>query len=205
MARACCSCLRRRDGGHHHYQGTLHRRSLIMRSDLSHSQLHFLLAVSNFYSYLTRNQNVNSHSRNHLHSRHSDFPTQKIYIFPSNPSAKHTHDDVELVYTPIPISSLPMDFRANATEAWVSPNVPRPGSSRHSRTLSELAGYSSSESQDQELQRPLKHHRRHSHGHYNHRRSSRSLSSTRTGRIRLPIESDEGLLPVYYDDSPAKA
>ena len=170
----------------------------------SHTQLHFLLAVSNFYSHLTRTQNLNNHSR-HLPSRHPDFSTQRIYILPSNTSAQRTSDDVELVYTPIPISSLPMDFRANATEAWVSPSVPRPGPSRHSRTLSELTGYSSPESQDQEHHRQLKYHRRHSSSHYSHRRSSRSLSSTRTGRIRLPIQPDEGLLPAYYDDSSTKA
>ena len=161
--------------------------------------------MSNFYSHLTRTQNVNSHSRNHLPSRHPDFPTQRIYILPSNTSAQRTSDDVELVYTPIPIDSLPMDFRANATEAWVSPSVPRPGPSRHSRTLSELTDYNSSESQDPEHYRQLKHHRRHSNSHYSHRRSSRSLSSTRTGRIRLPIQPDEGLLPTYYDDSSTKA
>jgi hypothetical protein len=173
--------------------------SYYVSSDHILPQLHFLLAVSNFYSHLTRIQNVNGYSRNHLHSR------QRIYIFPSNPSTQHTSDDVELVYTPIPISSLPKDYRANATEAWVSPSVPRPGSSRHSRTLSESTGYSSSDSQDQEHQRPLKHHRRYSHSHHSHRRSSRSLSSTRTGRIRLPIQPDEGLLPSYYDDAAAKA
>jgi hypothetical protein len=159
--------------------------------------------VSSFYSYLIRIQNVNS--RNHLHSRHPDFPIQRIYILPTNPTSQRNSDDVELVYTPIPITSLPKDCRANATEAWVSPSIPRAGSLRHARTLSESTGYSSSDSQDQEHQRQQKHHRRHSHSHYNYRRSSRSSSSTRTGHIRLPIQPDEGLLPSYYDDAATKA
>ncbi|KAF8239000.1 hypothetical protein L208DRAFT_173834 [Tricholoma matsutake] len=168
-------------------------------------RLHFLLAVSNFYSHLIRIQNANSHLRNHLHSRHPDFPGQRIYILPSNLSCQRNTDEVELVYTPVPVSSLPKDYRANATEAWVSPSVPRAGSLRHGRTLSESTGYSSSDPQDQEHQRQQKHHRRHSHSYYPHRRSSRSSSSTRTGRIRLPIQPDEGLLPSYYDDAATKA
>jgi len=161
-------------------------------------RLHFLLAVSNYYSQLTRAQHANGHLRNHPHP-------QRIYILPSNHGPQHKGDDVELVYTAVPISSLPKDYRANATEAWVSQSNPRAGSSRHSRTLSESIGYGSSDSQEQEHRCQQKHHRRHSHSHYSHRRSSRSSSSTRTGRICLPVRVDEGLLPSYYDDAATKA
>lgn len=159
--------------------------------------------MSNFYSHLIRSQNVNCLSRNHPLSRHPDFPTQRIYILHSNPSSQRKNNHVELVYTPVPMNSLPKDCRANATEAWVSPSTPRASCMRHSRTLSESTGYSSSDSQEQEHQRHFKHHRRHSHGHYSYHRSSRS--SSRTGHIRLPIQPDEGLLPSYYEDARSKA
>jgi len=168
-------------------------------------RLHFLLAVASFYSHLTRTQHTTNHSRSHSHSRFQDYPTQRIFVLPPSLGSPHRNDDVELVYAPVPLSSLPKDFRSNATEAWLSHSNPRVGASKHVRTLSESTAYCPSDQQDQEHQRQHSHHRRHSHGHCSHRRSSRSSSSTRTGRICLPLLPDEGLLPSYYDNADTKA
>jgi hypothetical protein len=123
-------------------------------------KLHFLFAVSHYYSQLVRH-----------HSCHYHYPPQRILLVPTS---NHDHinevdesaRDVEMVYAPIPKSSLPKELQDKATEAWVS-------------TTS---------------------HGHHHHGrHHRHSRCHRS-SRDRTGRIRLNIMPDEGLLPPY--DSP---
>ena len=117
-------------------------------------QLHFLFAVSHYYSQLIRH-----------HSCHY-YPPQRILLVPAlspnhiNP-IEEIHRDVEMVYAPIPKNSLPKDLQDKATEAWVSTT-----SSSHGR-----------------------HHR---HSRHHHR-----CSKDRTGRIRLDIVPDEGMLPSY--------
>lgn len=92
---------------------------------------------------------------------------QRIYVVPGPTSYRSG----ELVYTAVPLSSLPADVQATAQEAWVSQPVPScPTSEQHL---------------------PLHRHHR--------RRSSRSADSE-TGLIRLPINADEGLLPNYSHD-----
>jgi hypothetical protein len=76
--------------------------------------------------------------------------------------------DVEMVYTPVPRSSLPRDVATAAKEVIVSP--------------------SSYE---------------HRHRHQRHR--SRDSSRPDTGKIRLPIRPDEGLLPAYPSGESGKA
>lgn len=151
------------------------------------------MAVSNFYSHLSRGQNV-SRSRSHSRSRQQESNNpQRIYLLP-HPANRDS--SVQLVYAPVSLSSLPKDIRDSATEAWVSRTNP---SGRHSRTSSD----SSCSNSCVQAERPHRHHRRHSHGH--HHRQSRSSSATRTGRICLPIEREEGLLPTYYADADTKA
>ncbi|KAF5388404.1 hypothetical protein D9615_000652 [Tricholomella constricta] len=157
-------------------------------------RLHFLLAVSNLYSQLTRHANL--YTRTSSRFRHQDSTSlQRIYLLPPTNAESRNGDDVELVYAPIPISSIPKDLRESATEAWVSRSVPSADVECHSRTRSESSHVLSCEQQQhQQHSRPHRH-RRHSQSHA-HRRS-RSSSSTRTGTIRLPILPDEGLLPPY--------
>jgi hypothetical protein len=129
-------------------------------------QLHFLLAVSNFYSQLTRHTRCSSSccfSSSHLpvHSRSgsSSGATQRILLVPFTASVDTA---VEMVYTPVPRSSLPHDVQTTAKEVWVSSSTSE-----------------------------------HRHRHHRHR-------SHETGRIRLPIRPDEGLLPLYSDSESVK-
>ena len=112
------------------------------------AQLHFLFAVSHYYSQLIRH-----------HSCHY-YPPQRILLVPAL-SPNPVDRDVEMVYAPIPKNSLPKELQDKATEAWVSTT-----SSSHGR-----------------------HHR---HSRHHHR-----CSKDRTGRIRLNIVPDEGMLPSY--------
>ncbi|KAK2465963.1 hypothetical protein APHAL10511_001604 [Amanita phalloides] len=93
-------------------------------------RLHFLLAVSTFYTGLVRscrfccatNQDT---SRIRTHSR-SD--SKRIYLLPSSEASS------ELVYAPVPMNRLPLDLRNQAMEAWVSETVPAsPTRKHHSR------------------------------------------------------------------------
>ncbi|KAF8076696.1 hypothetical protein FPV67DRAFT_1472374 [Lyophyllum atratum] len=154
-------------------------------------RLHFLLAVSNLYSQLTRHANL--YTRSPSRFRHQDSTTlQRIYLLPHADEESRHGSNVELVYAPIPIGSISKDLRETATEAWVSHNTPSADVECHSRTRSES---SHGACEQQEHQRPHRH-RRHSHS-YSHRHS-RSSSATRTGTIRLPVLPDEGLMPAYH-------
>jgi len=93
------------------------------------ARLHFLLAVSNYYSHLCRSsqrssQGTSSHTRSHSRS-------QRIYLLPTSSS----QDDIEtaLVYAPVPLHELSpqlaQDLRNNAKEAWVKKSDS--GSSSH--------------------------------------------------------------------------
>ncbi|KAG5648809.1 hypothetical protein DXG03_000158 [Asterophora parasitica] len=157
-------------------------------------RLHFILAVSNLYSQLTRHASLYTRSTSRF--RHQDSNTlQRIYLLPPMGDEAQHADDVELVYAPVPISSIPKDLRESATEAWVSTNAPpSPKYECHARTRSESNRDGVSCEQQQQQHRPHRH-RRHSHSHA--QRRSRSSSTTPTGTIRLPILPDEGLLPPY--------
>ncbi|KAG6910129.1 hypothetical protein DXG01_012888 [Tephrocybe rancida] len=164
-------------------------------------RLHFLLAVANLYSQLTRHASL--YSRSPSRFRFQDSTTlQRIYLLPPSDEESCPGDDVELVYAPIPISSIPKNLRDTATEAWVSCNVPPSADADcHSRTpRTDLSHAHSCEHQEpQQHTRPHRHRRySHSHSHSHSHRHSRSSSATRTGTIRLPIVPDEGLLPGYH-------
>lgn len=78
-------------------------------------RLHFLIAVSNYYSHLSR------HARSGLPftTSTSSHHLQRIYVLPrSSPSTPALEDP--LVYTPVPLSSLSPSLRSSATEAWIS-------------------------------------------------------------------------------------
>lgn len=119
---------------------------------------------------------------------------RRIYLLPPSDGEAQPGDGVELVYAPIPISSIPKHVRDTATEAWVSCSVPLSTQESHVQSREEQ------EQQQQQNQRPHWH-RRHSHGHSHSHRHSRSSSATLTGAIRLPIVPDEGLLPSYHSIS----
>lgn len=134
-------------------------------------RLHFLLAVSNFYSQLSRQYSrcssssccsSSSHLPTHSHNSSSSAP-RRILLAPITASVEN---DVEMVYAPVPRSSLPRDVQTTAKEVWVSLTP--------SSTAPE-------------------------HRHRHHRRRSRD-----SGRIALPIRSDEGLLPLYSDGENVK-
>jgi len=146
-------------------------------------RLHFLIALSNYYSYLSRNQNASLPMHMLWRSQFTDDSHQHIYLLP-RPSTFHaagtpkTGDDNDiLVYAPVPLSSMSpeqaQNLRSTATEAWISCTKPSSASSSSS----------------------LQTGRSHRYGHRRHG----SSSGGSTGRISLPVRPDEGLLPAYED------
>ncbi|KAF9476737.1 hypothetical protein BDN70DRAFT_882051 [Pholiota conissans] len=155
-------------------------------------RLHFLLAVSKYYSHLSRHRSYHQRSASCavtpacLSSSGSSQPSsltlapqsmERIFVVPnmSSPSANDLESGVEMVYAAVPLHTLPKEVQEQATEAWIATaasSTNAPSITRHH----------------------YHHHRRH---HHNHRRSSSSASRETTGLIRLDIAPEEGLLPVY--------
>jgi hypothetical protein len=76
-------------------------------------RLHFLMAVSKYYSHLSR------YARPSLPFTTGPSDLQRIYLLPRNtPSTPPSEDP--LVYSPVPLSSLSPSLRSSATEAWIS-------------------------------------------------------------------------------------
>ena len=139
-------------------------------------QLHFLLAVSNFYSHLTRHHHARTSSRSISCPAGSQATStsQRIFLLPQH--NKSQEPSSEVVYAPVPLNSLPKEMQMQAMEAWVQ-QQPEDG---------------------QGSERPRHHHHHHhSHSHHHRRHSRSSSADTLTGTIRLDIKPDEGLLPVY--------
>jgi len=145
-------------------------------------QLHFLIALSNYYSYISRNQNSSLPVHMHWRPQSTEDTHQHIYLLP-RPSTIHDADtpktggdDDILIYAPISLSSMSpqqaQNLRVTATEAWISRTSPNSTSSSPSL-------------------------RSHRHGHRRH--GSRGSSRGSTGGISLPVCPDEGLLPPYED------
>ncbi|KAF4619427.1 hypothetical protein D9613_004909 [Agrocybe pediades] len=122
---------------------------------------------------------TNPHSLNANSS--TSLPMQRIFVLPSNNTSVYGADvengtgEIELVYAPVPRHTLPKELQEQATEAWIP-------------SLSALASSTT---------RSRHHHRRHHHRHHHGHR--RSVSRETTGKIKLDISPDEGLLPSYGD------
>ncbi|KAF8166229.1 hypothetical protein BJ912DRAFT_1093216 [Pholiota molesta] len=158
-------------------------------------RLHFLLAVSKYYSHLSRHRNYHQRSASCAVTpaclsmtpagSTPSGSTQSLTLAPQSmeriivvPRSTTDNSDlesgVEMVYAAVPLHSLPKDVQERATEAWISTS-------------------SAAAAQSPPAHRHHHHHRRH-HGHgHGHRSASRET----TGRIRLDIAPEEGLLPVY--------
>ncbi|KAF9559661.1 hypothetical protein CPC08DRAFT_637541 [Agrocybe pediades] len=128
-------------------------------------RLHFLLAVSNYYSHLARHH--------HYHARSPSCSTNNTSVYGAD--VENGTGEIELVYAPVPRHTLPKELQEQATEAWIP-------------SLSALASSTT---------RSRHHHRRHHHRHHHGHR--RSVSRETTGKIKLDISPDEGLLPSYGD------
>ncbi|KAF9450174.1 hypothetical protein P691DRAFT_621844, partial [Macrolepiota fuliginosa MF-IS2] len=106
--------------------------------------LHFLLAVSNFYSQLTRQHTrcssscspSSSYLPTHTHSGSSGAPQRILLV----PFTAPVGPDVEMVYTPVPRSSLPRDVQTTAKEVWVSSTSTSEHRHRHHRHCSREIG-----------------------------------------------------------------
>lgn len=149
-------------------------------------RLHFLIALSNYYSYLSRNRNDGLPTHTLWRSQSMDDSHQHIYLLPrpstfqADITPKSDDDDDSddvLVYAPVPLSSMSpqqaQNVRMSATRAWIS----------HTQTPTLPSLHTT---------------RSHRHGHRRHGSSSRGS----TGRISLPVSPDEGLLPPYERSSP---
>ncbi|KAF9534639.1 hypothetical protein CPB83DRAFT_842656 [Crepidotus variabilis] len=153
-------------------------------------RLHFLLAVSNYYSQLVRWQ-CHHHHRSPSNSSPSSaisHPLQRIVLVPTaaHPVDLEGQNSADLVYAAVPRASLPKELQAQATEAWVSTTSSNSNSGDHWHS-----------------------HRSHHHRRYHHRNHSshhrRSCSREATGLIKLDIAPGEGLLPAYaLQDEEAK-
>ncbi|KAF8735963.1 hypothetical protein AX14_001108 [Amanita brunnescens Koide BX004] len=92
-------------------------------------RLHFLLAVSTYYTGLVRScrhccapsRDVTSHPRSHTRS-----DSTRIYLLPAS-----SEDASELVYAPVPMNRLSLDMRSQAKEAWVSETMPADQTRKH--------------------------------------------------------------------------
>jgi hypothetical protein len=141
-------------------------------------QLHFLLAVSNYYSRFTstrhyRRGSVLSTSLNSIPSM------QRIFLLPkhiTDPGDLEHDVELDVVYAPVSRHSLSKELQDQAIEAWVPRRYATSQSSSHSSstTLSELRN----------------------HHHQSSRYRSGSPSS-QTGTIKLELSPDEGLFPGY--------
>ena len=155
------------------------------------TQLHFLLAVSNYYSHLVRHQlhqrsatsGGSSNSNSSDPSQHGT-QLQRIYLLPRQAGQKD--GSVEMVYAPVPLDSLPIEMQVQAMEAWVQKTSP-PSSATASSSSAPAPQTASSSS------------RHHSHSHNHRRRSGSGGGENSVGRIRLPVQSEEPLLPPYRD------
>lgn len=148
-------------------------------------QLHFLLAVSLYYSHLTRHHQRGSASSPSLNSI-SSHTMQRIFLLPKNitDSSDLEHDiELEVLYAPVSRHSVPKELQDQAIEAW----VPR-------GTATSPSSYHSSSAMTSDLRNH--HHQRRHHRQYSGRYRSGSPSS-HTGTIKLEVIPDEGLFPGY--------
>lgn len=149
------------------------------------AQLHFLIALSNYYTYLSNHKSSSlpthivwrsrqrspspnssssdSDSCSSPRSGSSSTHHQHIYLLPRPTSIPKPSPNDIMVYAPVPLHTLSSqqrdDMRRDATEAWISRTEPR--------------------------------HSGHGHRH--------SVNATTTGRISLPVRDGEGLLPMYEE------
>jgi hypothetical protein len=145
-------------------------------------RLHFVLAVTNYYSHLVRHvrpasdlpQYRDATGRPPSTPWSAERGRQRVLLLPRSPfHPASEHGNEPVVYAPIPLSALPAeiaeDIRGTATEAWVSHLEPTSQSSCEYRP--------------------------HRHRHHRSRRSTSSSrsSSHRSGAIALPIKPGEGL------------
>lgn len=97
---------------------------------------------------------------------------QRVYVLPDSTVADVENPETEMVYVAMPRHAISEAQQLQATEAWMS--VP-------------------SSIKDVNAMLENRHHRQHSHGHGRRR----SASQETTGRIKLDITPEEGLLPAY--------
>lgn len=141
-------------------------------------QLHFLLAVSSYYSHFTRHYRRGPASYASFNSIPSH-AMQRIFLLPEKITdpANLEHDvDLDVVYAPVPRHSVPKELQDQAIEAW----VPR-------RNQTSQSSFHSSE---------LRNHHQRRHRHHGSRYRSGSPSS-QTGAIKLELTPDGGLFPGY--------
>lgn len=151
-------------------------------------QLHFLLAVSLYYSHLARHYQRGPTSSASLNSM-PPYGMQRIFVLPKNITDPDDLDhDVELdvLYAPVSRHSVASELQDQAIEAWIPRGAAASQCSHSSSTMTS------------ELRNHPHHHQRRHHRHHGSRYRSCSLSS-QTGTIKLELIPDEGLFPGYVD------
>ena len=148
-------------------------------------QLHFLFAVSSYYSHFTRHYQRGPATSASLNSIPSH-TMQRIFLLPKNitdPGDPEHDVELDVVYAPVSRHSVPKELQDQAIEAWV------PRGNAMSQSSSHSSSATSSELRNHHHQR--RHYRHHGSGY---RSGSPSLQ---TGTIKLELTPDEGLFPGY--------
>jgi hypothetical protein len=155
---------------------------LVISSVIMIIRLHFLLAVSLYYSHLTRQYQRGPASSSVSSNSIPSHAMQRIFLLPKNivdPADVELDIEFNVVYVPVSRHSVPKELQDQAIEGW----VPR------GNATSQSSSHSSSELRNH-------HHQRRHHRHHSSRYRSGSLSS-QTGMIKPELTPDEGLFPGY--------
>jgi len=150
-------------------------------------RLHFLLAVSFYYSHLTKHYHRGPASSASLNSLPS-YAMQRIFLLPKNitdPGDLEHDVELDVLYAPVSRHSVPKELQDQAIEAWVPRGTATSQSSSHtsSTITSEFRNH---------------YHQRRHHRHHSSRYRSGS-PSLQTGTIKLELIPDEGLFPGYVN------
>jgi hypothetical protein len=147
-------------------------------------RLHFLLAVSLYYSHLTKHYQSGPASSASLNSMPSH-AMQRIFLLPKSITdpGDLEHVELDVLYAPVSRHSVPKELQDQAIEAWIPRGTATSQSSSHS-----------SSTMTPELRNH--HHQRRHYCHHSSRYRCGSPSS-QTGTIKLELIPDEGLFPGY--------
>jgi len=140
-------------------------------------RLHFLFAISNYYSQVTRRGSSASSNSTPSHA------IRRIFLLPKDSAELGDLEhgiDLDLVYAPVPRHSLPKELQDQATEAWVS-----------------LASPASQNSPNSSLEHRNHHHHQCRHHRHHSSRYRSGSPSLQTGTIKLDVSPDEGLFPDH--------
>ena len=148
------------------------------------AQLQIVIALSQFYTHLSRDLLASARAHLGLRTIRTDVPLQRVYLMPTptSPAGPGSPSDARAshhfasrggdvaVYATIPIGGMTEEEARNmhATEAWIAPSPSSPKAHRHSHSHAHSHSHSHSHSPSHS----------HSHAHAHRHHPSRSSSSS---------------------------